>query len=392
MNKSFVREEVEKLYPEMLKIRRHIHQNPELSEQEKETQAFLMQKLDEAGIEYYQCADTGLVAIVHGEKSGKVIAIRADIDALPVLENADEDFPSCNEGVMHACGHDAHTTIALATALFFQQHRDQFSGAVKFFFQPAEETVGGAKRMVREGCLKNPQVDACIGLHVTPKLRYDQVEVQYGCCNASTDSFEIIVHGKGAHGARPNEGIDAILISAEIITALQSIISRTFSPLEPSVLTIGSIHGGSAGNVIADEVRLKGTFRASNREMRVKGLERMKSICAMIAEAMEGSCEIHFDPDAYDPLINYDEIVDVIKEEATDYLGAEHVIQQDCMSMGGEDFSFFIEDVPGAFYQLGCQKKGSEAFGLHVAGFALDERCLMTGCAIHIMTVLKLLQ
>ena len=392
MTPEIPQEEMKWLFDEMLEVRRELHQHPELGGEEYHTQAYLLSKLQQASIEATSCADTGIVAIVRGALPGRTVAIRADIDALPIEECSDDTCCSTCPGLMHACGHDLHTAIALGTALFFQTHREQLTGNVKFFFQPAEETFGGAKRMVEAGCLENPPVDACIGLHVMPSLPVGTIETRHGTLNASTDSFEITVCGLAAHGARPEEGIDALVAGTNIVSALQSVVSRTISSVEPAVVTIGSFHAGTAGNVIADRAQLSGTFRASNETNRAKGRRQIERICHLSAEALCARAEICWDEFGYNSLVNDDDVVDRIFAVGERVLGKDHVIEKPQMSMGGEDFSFFIEKIPGAFYHLGCQKAGCEEYGLHTAGFAPDETCMMVGCRMHVALCLDLLE
>lgn len=393
MNDQIVQKELESwLYEKMLTVRRAIHRYPELSEQEFQTQSLLRRELDLVGIQNLPCANTGVIAIVKGTMPGRTVAIRADIDALPIEEKSDDSCRSERLGIMHACGHDAHTAIALGTALFFQKHREKLAGNIKIFFQPAEETVGGAARMVEEGCLHNPDVDACIGLHVMPSLPHNTIESKHDTLNASADSFTIVINGKEAHGARPEEGIDALLIGAHVVTALQHVVSRKISALEPAVLTIGSFHAGKASNVLAGEARLTGTFRASSPAVRKKGRLEIENVCRNIATGMGTTAEIYWDDNAYPPLVNNNAVVDRILAVGKELLGNNHVIIRPQMSMGAEDFSFFNQNIPGAFYHLGCQKKGSELYGLHSSGFAIDERCLATGCRMHIAVCLDLLQ
>lgn len=374
----------------MLSLRRALHQDPELSEKEFHTQKRLIEALSQAGIETQICADTGLIAIIRGAKPGKTFAVRGDIDALPITEKSRSPYASKNPGVMHACGHDAHTSIAYGVALYFQSIREELEGNLKVFFQPAEETVGGAKRMVEEGCLENPHVDGCLGLHVMPYLPVGQIETRYGALNASTESFEVNIYGKGGHGAIPDQSVDALLIGAQIVTALQSVVSRVLSPLEPAVLTIGSFQAGSASNIIAGQATLKATLRTSNPEQRIKARDRILQIVTMIATGMGGRAEVEWDSYAYDPLVNDSRMVDLILETGTQLLGPDNVKVKEHMSMGGEDFSFFIENCPGAFYHIGCQTPGAEEFGLHSCSFELNEDCLAVGLFMQVALLQRL--
>ena len=390
MDKHVIKKEAALLLDEMIEIRRHLHMYPELGEEEFETQKFIIRFLEKEGISYEKSADTGVVAFIQGERAGKVIGLRADIDALPIQEKNEVSYCSKKDGIMHACGHDAHTAIALGYAKYFRHHQD-FAGALKIFFQPAEETVGGAKRMIQEGCLENPKVDYCIGLHVHTALPSGQIELKYGALNASTDSFEIVFRGKTCHGAYPELGIDAVLMACQTITMIQSITSRTVSALDSAVVTFGSIHGGEAGNVIADEVRVRGTARTLLPKTREMVLHKLQVISESIATSMGGTAEYIPDEGCYIPLINDDYVTSVLEHTANELLGEENVFRKSESSMGGEDFSFFCEAVPGSFYHLGAQKIGHECGG-HTAVFDIDESCLLTGLCVHIGVTLELLK
>ncbi len=391
MDRSFVEQQVKGLFDEILAARRFLHAHPELGDNEFVTQKFIMDFLAECGVKHFKCADTGVVGIVEGERSGKVVAMRADIDALPITEKSDAAYCSQNPGVMHACGHDVHTAINLGCAKFFANNRDKFGGAVKFFFQPAEEGRGGAMRMVEQGCMKSPDVDYVIGLHMMPYMNYNQVEIKSGTLNASTDSVRITVTGKKGHGAYPDRCVDAVIITAQILVALQTLVSRSVSPLDSAVFTAGSIHGGEASNIVADEVVVMGTVRSSSPKVKSIMFGKMKDIATAIARSMGGDCTIEPSKDGYLPLINDDGVLDVIRRQATEYLGEKNVLVKEFMSMGGEDFSFFNEHTPGAFYHLGCRVQSREEYFLHTAEFDVDERCLVTGMVVEIMSALELL-
>jgi amidohydrolase len=291
---------------------------------------------------------------------------------------------------MHACGHDAHTAILLGCVKFFKQHENEFQGKIKFFFQPAEESVGGAKRMVDEGCLKDPDVNYTIGLHVMPYLDYDRVELRYGALNASTDEVVIVVKGKSGHGASPDKGVDAIAIAAYIISALQTLVSRKVSPLDNAVLSFGKISGGEASNIIADRVVITGTLRTAKDSTYRMLCDSIKEISCSIAKAMGGDCEVNVN-DGYPPLVNDSDTLKVIESNAVKYLGADHVTHKGAISMGGEDFAYFCENSKGAFYHLGCRLNGKEPYMLHTRQFDIDERCLKTGIILQTINILSLL-
>ena len=391
MDLEFIRNSAEEYFNYMVEARRHIHANPELSEMERGTQKYVRETLNKEGVYNIPMADTGVMAVVKGALPGNVVGLRADMDALPVMEPGGSDYASTVPGVMHACGHDAHTAIQLGAARFFNTNRDKLPGTVKFFFQPAEETVGGAKRMMDEGCMDNPAVGYVLGLHVAGDLDYDQAEIRHGTLNASTNSIRITVKGKSGHAAYPDRCVDPIVISAQMISALQSIVSRNISPLDSAVFTIGKIYGGTKSNIIAGEVVMEGTIRASNSGVRRVMIERIEAVSRGVAGSMGGACEIEYLDGGYPPVINDTFTIDTVKDAALEYLGTDKVIIGDRMSMGGEDFSFFSEKAKTAFYNIGCRVAGKAPYLAHTPEFEVDERCLKTGFAIQILSALKLL-
>lgn len=374
-------------------VRRHLHQNPELSDRELETQKFIMTKLSEMGVDEYQSiARTGVVAVIRGQEGGNTVALRADIDALPMQESNDVPYRSQVPGVSHACGHDAHTAIALGVARYFAERRNQFKGIVKLLFQPAEETIGGAKRMVEEGCMDNPRVDYVLGKHVMPYMEAGKVEVKYGKLNASTDSLTIDITGKASHGAYPDTGVDALLAAAAVVQGVHTIVSRNVSPLESVVISLGTIEGGTKSNTICDQVTIKGTMRTVNETVRQATKSRLTKMVADTTSAFGAKGVVDISP-GYDALINDDGIVDVIRETVETQLGPENVRHKEYPSMGAEDFSFFLNEVRGAFYHLGCgnREKGITA-SIHSVDFNIDEDCLAVGVYLDICIIEKLLQ
>ena len=389
-----LQQKIEAITDEMIAIRRELHQHPELGTQELETQKRISALLDKWGIEHKPCADTGIVGIIRGGKPGNVVGIRADIDALPLQEDRSRSYCSLNDGVMHACGHDVHTTILLGVARMCKELGQELPGTVKLFFQPAEETVGGGDRMVREGCCKDPDVDYTIGLHVQPYMDVGTVEMRYGQLNASCDTVTIKVKGKAGHGAYPERGVDAIVAAAGIVSGLQTFVSRNISPLNNAVLTIGTINGGTKSNIVADEVRMTGTLRTLDPETRIFAKERITALAQCIAQGYGCTADVDVEW-GYACLINTDEVVDVMKARAEELLGKEHVLMKQFPSLGGEDFSYFIDGSKkgGAFYHLGCgnSKQGVIA-ALHNQQFDVDERCIPLGIRLQMAFVLDLLQ
>ncbi|WP_312699336.1 M20 family metallopeptidase [Sedimentibacter sp.] len=390
-----INKRVEEIFDELVHIRRDFHMNPELSQQEFRTQKKIQDYLNEWGIENYVCAETGVVGLIKGKSPGKTIGIRADIDALPINEKGDHSYCSLNEGVMHACGHDAHTTILLGIAKVMKEmadSEDSINGNVKLLFQPAEETIGGAQRMVKEGCMQNPTVDYVLGLHVMAYIEAGTVELKYGKLNASTDSIKITLKGTSAHGAYPDKGIDAITMAGSVITSLQTIVSRNISPLNSVVISLGRISGGVKDNVIADEVNITGTLRALDDDTRNYAKQRIRDIVTNTASAYGGQGVVNFH-DGYQALINNDEVVDVVKENAERLLGKKNVVFKEFPSLGAEDFSYFSDVAKGAFFHLGCGNKERGITSLiHTDTFDIDEECLKTGVRLQIENVLSLLR
>lgn len=385
---------INEITDEMIAIRRDLHRHPELGTHEQETQKRICAHLDAWGIEHKPCADTGVLAIIRGKKPGNVVGIRGDIDALPLQEDKSRDYCSLNDGVMHACGHDVHTTILLGLGRLCKEMEEELPGTVKLFFQPAEETVGGGERMVQEGCCQDPQVDYSIGLHVQPYMDVGNVEMRYGQLNAACDTVHIKVLGKAGHGAYPERGVDAIVAAAGVISGLQTFVSRNISPLNNAVLTIGTIQGGAKSNIVADEVNMTGTLRTLDPETRVFARDRITQIAQGIAQGYGCTAEVEVEW-GYSALINTPAVVDVMKSRAEELLGREHVLMKQFPSLGGEDFQYFIDASThgGAFYHLGC---GNSAKGvtatLHNQQFDVDERCIPLGMLLQTNFVLDLLR
>lgn len=387
-----LKEEIEAIYTDIVQIRRDIHAHPELGQEEFRTQKIVEDFLTQEGIEFARIAETGVLGLIKGNGEGKTVAIRADMDALPIHELTDFSFRSQYDGKMHACGHDAHTAILLGVSKILNSHRHEFKGNIKLFFQPAEETIGGAKRMVAEGCMDNPKVDHVIGLHVFPRLESGMIELKYDKMNASTDSVRIEIEGKAGHGAYPHDAVDAIVISAQVINALQTLVSRTISPVESVVLSLGTIEGGVKGNVIADHVSLKGTLRTLDEDVRKLSKQTIEQIVVKTCEAMGGRGTVLFN-EGYRALVNDDSVVRVIEDTARRCLGSDKVNIAKTPSLGAEDFSFFLEKAPGAFYNIGC---GNEKEGIvykgHHPKFAIDETCLKVGILVQVESALALLR
>ncbi|WP_227003887.1 M20 metallopeptidase family protein [Salicibibacter halophilus] len=384
-----VMQTAKKLLPWLCEVRRDFHMYPELGMEEYRTMDKVCHHLDALNIPYEKnIANTGVVAIIEGNNpEGKTIALRADMDALPIREENDVPYYSRHKGKMHACGHDAHMTILLGAACILSSNRDELPGNVKLLFQPAEETVGGAAPMIEEGALKDPTVDAVLGLHVAPELPVGTIGVKYGQMNASSDALSLTVHGKGAHAAYPAGGKDAIVMSAQLLSALQTVVSRNVDARESAVVTFGTISGGTQPNIVADRVHLQGTMRTLNPKVRADVLERLQATVENVAKGLGGSAELAIDP-GYTALINNDKMVDLVKKAGKDLLGEKNMTITPKPSLGVEDFSFFAAEVPGAFYRLGVRNESKGiVHGGHTPRFDIDERALAIGAAMQVCNV-----
>ena len=387
MNDQELRERVAAEKEWIIRMRRKLHRIPEGGFQEFKTQRAVMDALDEIGIPY-TTERTWVIGLIEGALPGETVAIRADMDALPLQEPEGCPFRSEHDGMMHACGHDAHTAMALGAAKILYAMRDQLHGRVKLLFQPAEETDGGAEPMVAAGTMENPHVSRVYGLHVMPTHPVGKVETRCGTLNASTDTVHITIHGKAGHGAYPDQGTDAIVCAAQVVTALQTLVSRNLSPLQSAVLTIGKIEGGTAQNIICDKVSMLGTLRTANSELRAMMARRIGEVARGVAQAMGCSADVNVEY-GYAALVNDVCEAERIKRVAARLFGAENVVEKAAPSMGGEDFSFFCDCAPGAFFHIGCVKpEWMPAPPLHSKDFRLDEDCLSIGTMMHVALVL----
>jgi amidohydrolase len=389
---SQIRLEIRSLQPQLSQWRRQLHQKPELGFQEKITAKFISEKLQEWGIEHQTAiAETGIVATIKSNFPGRVLAIRADLDALPIQEENEVSYCSQHPGIMHACGHDGHVAIALGTAYYLAHHRDQFQGTVKIIFQPAEEGPGGAKPMIEQGVLKNPDVDAIIGLHLWNNLPLGTIGVRSGALMAAVECFNLTIFGKGGHGAMPDQTVDSIVVGAQIINALQTIVSRNLNPLDAAVVTVGKFNAGKALNVIADTANLSGTVRYFNPKLE-------NFIDQRIEEIVKGIClshgaKYHLDYwKLYPPVINDYTMSELVRSVALDVVETPLGIVPECQTMGGEDMSFFLQEVPGCYFFVGA---ANSAKGLdyphHHPRFDFDENALAIGVEMFIRCVEKFL-
>jgi len=363
-----------------LAIRHHLHAHPELSYQEYETSNYIQRQLTEYGIPYTVMATTGVVGIIEGQNPGsRVIALRADIDALPITEETQLPYKSRNEGVMHACGHDVHTTCLLGAARILQELRGEWEGTVKLIFQPGEErNPGGASIMIREGVLENPKPEAIFGLHVHPQMEVGKLSFRSGKVMASADELYLTVRGKGGHAAAPHLTTDTILVASHIIVALQQVVSRNSSPFSPSVLSICSFQGGHTTNVIPSEVKLLGTFRTMDESWRFKAHELIEQQARAIAEGMGAEIDIRIDV-GYPNVYNHEGLNNIAIDLAETFVGKEKVFETE-LRMGAEDFGYYSQQIPGCFYRLGTGniEKGIIS-GVHTPTFNVDESAIPIG-------------
>jgi len=391
-----LRADINEILPGVIADRRYLHEHPELGFQEFETAKFVAERLGALGVEDIRTgiAVTGVTGLIRGTKSstgaGKVVLVRADMDALPILEENDVEYRSKTDGKMHACGHDAHTSMLLGVARLLNDRRDEFTGTVKLLFQPAEEGGGGARVMIEEGVLSDPDVDYVFGQHVAQEIPLGKLEVKGGPAMAAADRFTIVIQGKGGHGAQPHLCVDPVSIGAQIVAALQTIVGREVDPTEKAVVTVGAFLAGEASNVIPDTAELRGTLRSFTPEVRELIGRRVGEIASGIATAMGGSVEYTYAP-GYPATVNDPEMADMVREIAAEVLGDENV-GEGPYHMGAEDFSYFLERKPGAFYFLGSrnEEKGL-TWGHHHPRFDIDEASMAAGMEVMVRTVLHVL-
>lgn len=383
--------ESEAIEEEVINLRREFHSVPELGYAEYRTSRKIKEYLKAQGIPFEISSQTGIKAIISGEGQG-CVALRADMDALPIEEKNDIPYKSINKGTMHACGHDAHIAILLGAAKILNKYKSQLRGKVVLIFEPAEETIGGAKAMIEEGVLNNPMVHGIFGLHVNEKIDSGNIGIKEGVVNASSNPFTIVVKGRGAHGAHPEDGVDPILIGASIIMELQTIISREISPFHPAVITIGYFHGGTAQNIIPEEVTIKGIIRTMRSEDREYLKRRVTDITEGIARTMRGSSSIDIE-DSYPCLYNDSSMEELFLDGANKVLNSNNIIILKEPSMGVESFSYFAMERKALFYYLGCKdRKEKIASPAHSPNFNISEDCLKIGVAMQVMLAWKFLK
>ncbi|MBE9070424.1 amidohydrolase [Leptolyngbya cf. ectocarpi LEGE 11479] len=388
-----VRSQIQTLQTELVEWRRQLHQRPELGFEETLTAEFITQQLTAWGIDHQTgIAQTGIVATIPGHQPGPVLAIRADMDALPIQELNQVPYRSQHDGKMHACGHDGHVTIALGTAYYLARHRDTFAGTVKIIFQPAEEGPGGAKPMIEAGVLSQPEVDAIIGLHIWNNLPLGTVGVRSGPLMAATEYFQCTIQGRGGHGALPHQTVDSIVVGAQVVNALQTIVARNVSPIDSAVVTVGEFKAGTAVNVIADSARLGGTVRYFDPKYRDMLPERMETIIAGICQAHGASYQFDYRR-LYPPVINDATIAELVRSVAATVIETQAGVVPECQTMGGEDMSFFLQEKPGCYFFLGSANPDLNlAYPHHHPRFDFDETVLGTGVELFVRCVERFCQ
>lgn len=388
MNRENILQNIEKNNQWFINTRRELHKIPELDFELPKTVAYVTSLLDEMGLIYKTgVGKSGIVVDIEGKNKDITIALRADMDALPILECGNKEYSSTISGHMHACGHDVHTAILLGVAKTISENRDSLPCNVRLLFQPAEETTGGALPMIEDGCLEG--VDAIFGLHVDPTIECGVVGIKYGAYCASSTDVIIEVEGKSCHGAYPSQGIDAIVATCGIVTNLQSVISRNIDSRDSAVLSFGKIIGGEKENIVAQNVRVSGTLRTLSPEIKNKVKERVKEMVEFTAKGYGATGKVTYN-DSYTALINHDEYIDIVKENGKELLGDSGIYVKALANMGVEDFAYFVEKVPGAFFNLGVgnKKKGITA-PLHNDKFDIDEDSLKIGVALQIFNILS---
>ena len=378
-------DELKEIMPQVIDLRRDLHRHPELGGEEIRTQKVVMAWLEKLGMEVSTFEDCyGVMGILRNGE-GRCVAIRADMDALPVQEETDVPFASEIPGKMHACGHDAHVALAMGSAMWLSAHKDQWQGTVKFLFEPAEETFGGGRLMVEQGCMEG--VDAVIGQHMNPRYEPGTFFAKPGFVSGSSDKIILTVRGQSCHGAYPESGTDAIVIAAQVISALQSLVSRSISPFDPAVLTLGTIQGGTANNIICGEVKCTGTLRTLSPETREKMHAKIREVACGVASGMGGEAEVVIDP-GYGAVYNDDRYYAVIEKLAAELMGEEKIIRREAPSLGVESFCYFVQNTPGVYYDIGS----GVGTALHTPTFCVDESCLAPGVALQCSSVLELLK
>ncbi|MFD1707397.1 M20 family metallopeptidase [Siminovitchia sediminis] len=371
----------------LFSIRKHLHQYPELSFKEHQTSLYIQDWLNQWGIPFKVVCETGVVVDITGEAGdGPNIALRADIDALPIREESGLDFASRNKGVMHACGHDGHTTILLGAVYHIWKYKSQLKGMVRCIFQPGEEALGAAEKMIKAGVLSQPEINNMVALHLWPKIPEGTIGTKTGAVTAASDDFKIEVKGKSGHAARPHEGIDTITIGSKIVDAIEYYTTEWKDPVDPLVIHVGKMHGGKAKNVIADQVILEGTIRSISSETREKLRKEFPVFVKNIAKDFGGEAAVDY-REGLPAVINDPDTTEKINKAAWAMIGKKNVLELDSVSMGSDDFGFFAEKVPSCYFRLGVRDEKGENFDLHHPKFQFNEEVIPIGSKILIQYV-----
>ncbi len=386
--KEMLLNDIEYFYEKAVTIRRHVHKYPELSGKEENTIKYISEILTKHDI-VHQVLEGGAGIVATVGKGDRCIGLRTELDALPVTENTGLEFSSVNDGVMHACGHDVHLASVVATMLTLKKHEEILPFAVKAFLQPAEESLGGAENMIRLGCLEDPKADEVYGFHVDPTVEVGKIMLMPGVMNAAVLNFEITILGTSCHGAHPEQGVDAIVISSAVISALQSISSRSFSPTTPVILTIGTISGGVAMNVVCGEVKMTGTLRALSSEVIGRLGQKLCDITVNVARSLGGDAVVEFS-EGYPELSNNEELTEDLIIKCREVFGNDNVLRMKEPSLGADDFAYFTNAVPGCYFNVGCRSKdqGTDQ-ALHSPVFSPDEGCMKSAYKAFLMALCK---
>lgn len=381
--KEKIKKLAKKYSPEFIEVRHHLHAHPELSYHEFETSKFIQSKLKEFGIPFEVKATTGVVGLIKGKNpDSRVFAIRADIDALPIIEENDVPYRSTKKGIMHACGHDVHTTCLLGAAKILNELKDEWEGTIKLIFQPGEEkNPGGASYMIKEGVLEDPKPSGIVAMHVHTGMPVGKTSFRGGKVMASADELYFTIKGKGGHAAAPHLCVDPILIASHLIISLQQVVSRNSNPFNPTVLSITSIQGGATTNVIPNEVKLMGTFRAMDETWRAEAHYLIEKIARELVHSMGGEIDVHIDK-GYPAVINNEKLNDIVSAAAKEFLGKENVEETE-LRMGAEDFGYYAQQIPACFYRVGVMNKEKGiTSGVHTPTFNIDENAIEVGMGV----------
>lgn len=387
----YIIEKANEIFEEIVKFRRELHKYPELSGKEYNTQERIIRELEKENVKYLKVADTGVYAYI--ENGGElVVATRADIDALPILEESSVDFRSLNNNVMHACGHDVHTSVQMGVLKILNRNKDKWNGTIKFFFQPAEETTGGAERMLKDGVNKENKADYFFSFHVAPELNVGEIGVRYGALHACSAPFSFTINGISAHAALAYLGVDTISIAAKVIDFLQTYVSRNIDARDSVVITVGVLNAGTADNVVADKAVLKGTMRFLDENLRDFVINDIKTKLDLFVKSFGATIDIDIKL-GYIPVVNNFDVTKIVENNAKDLLGEDKVKIIEKSRMDAEDVGYFIKEIPGTYYRLGIRNENIDAiYDLHHPKFKVDEEAIKIGISMQLKNILEILK